>query len=86
MCTLVVRALWIFTDNYIRNNQDWDPCYLRRIFDKNFDNISELWLDGVEDSVLLKEMENYEHYCLIVEDISLDDDELCSAVEIIEYE
>ena len=59
---------------------------MHRIFDKSFDNISELWLDGVEDSVLLKEMENYECYCPIVEDISLEDDELCSAVERIEYE
>ena len=43
-------------------------------------------MEGEEDSVLIKEMEEYERYCPIVEDISLDDNVLCDAVQRIEDE
>ena len=33
-------------DNNLFENLDWDPCYLARIFDTDFNNMSELWNDS----------------------------------------
>ena len=43
----------------------------------------ELWSS---DRDLVMDVEKLEKYCPIVEDISMDDQELCEAVEQIEYE
>ena len=68
-------------------NSDWDPCYLSLIFDESFDNMSELWNEEyVPDSVILQNVDEREFYSPLVEDISLDDDELRNAVEEIESE
>ena len=45
-----------------------------------------MWSSNVTDSDLVQECERVEKYCLIMEDISLDDSTLCQAVEIIEEE
>ena len=67
-------------------NRDWDPCYLRYIFSQDFYEFGDLWLNGVGDQDMIKAAENIEPYSPIVEDISMDDDSLCKAVEQIERE
>ena len=67
-------------------NCDWDPSYLSCIFDVDFDDCSDLWISDVSDSDLLGIVTIMESYCPIVEDISMDDNELCQAVEKIEEE
>ena len=65
-------------------NLDWDPSYLLLIFDQDFYDMSELWnaSSSISDSDILKAM--YQKYSPIIEDISIDDDSLCEAVEAIE--
>ena len=73
-------------DDYnLIQNLDWDPVYLHGIFDQDFNDMSELWSggDSVSDSVVLNAMDRYYP---IVEDITIDDDTLCEAVELIENE
>ena len=50
--------------------------------------MTELWKSNVADSVLVNETSRVERqpYCPVTEDISLDDQTLCSAVEKIEQE
>ena len=50
--------------------------------------MTELWKSNVADSVLVNETSRVEcqPYCPVTEDISLDDQTLCSAVEKIEQE
>ena len=80
-CTFAMESDDIFI------NSDWDPCYLSLIFDESFDNMSELWNEEyVPDSVILQNVDEREVYSPLVEDISLDDDELHKAVEEIESE
>ena len=69
-------------------NSDWDPCYLRRIFDTDFFECADLWQNSMEfsDQELVQHVEGMERYQPIVEDISLEDDVLCTAVEKIEEE
>ena len=67
------------------SNLDWDPVYLSRIFESEFEDYSNLWDD--EHSVSGREMMEVAeggNYCPIVEDISIDDDTLCSSIEEIE--
>ena len=73
-------------DSNFIENRDWDPLYLSSIFDSDFCEISDLWVDSMDvtDQDLVKHVENVERYSPIVEDISLDDDILCTAVEKIE--
>ena len=66
--------------------RDWDPAYLSSIFDVDFYDYSEMWQSGMGDSELLHTVTELEKYCPIVEDISIDDEELCNAVERIESE
>ena len=65
-------------------NLDWDPSYLLLIFYQDFYDMSELWnaSSSISDSDILKAM--YQKYSPIIEDISIDDDSLCEAVEAIE--
>ena len=64
---------------------DWDPSYLACIFDADFYDMSELWdAELVSGSLLLDMVEKSEIYSPLVEDISLDDNVLCHAVEEIE--
>ena len=74
------------TDSELWINRDWDPVYLSDIFEEEFDDIESLWSSDVNDLELVSYIENMEKYIPIVEDISLDDDLLCSAVEQIEEE
>ena len=72
------------SDKLLLSNRDWDPTYLRSIFDCDFFECSDLWISDMEDSELLNVAEHLEKYFPEVENISLDDNELCSAVEQIE--
>ena len=67
-------------------SKDSDPNYLKEIFREDFDDYSKLWKSNVGDTYLIKEVENVEKYCPVVEGISLDDETLCAAVEKIEDE
>ena len=80
-------------DDVLFHDLDWDPDYLAGIFDTSFDNIVEIgdmWCQNelVSDHELINSVENVgrEVYKPIVEDISMDDDTLCHAVEQIESE
>ena len=74
-------------DACLWNKRDWDPSYLRKIFSHDFYEFSELWSDkNIKDTELVKQVEMVEKYSPIVEDISLDDETLCTAVEKIEDE
>ena len=73
-------------DSELIGNLDWDPAYLALIFDSDFEDMSELWNDSlsVSDSKILHAMDT--KYCPIIEDITIDDDCLVSAIEAIENE
>ena len=74
------------TDYLMWMSRDWDPSYLADMFREDFDDYSELWKSNVADKELVEEAKKVEKYTPIVEDISLDDDTLCTAVEKIEDE
>ena len=67
-------------------NFDWDPAYLKQLFTQDFYDFRELWNSNIPDEDLVTEMNKVERYSPIVEDISLDDTVLCTAVEKIEQE
>ena len=73
-------------DSYFLSNQDWDPSYLSELFREEFSDCESLWTDDIQDSDLIIEMERLERYSPVTEDISLDDNQLCEAVEKIEHE
>ena len=68
------------------SNRDWDPLYLASIFDTEFFDFSDMWSSDVSDYDLVTEGNKVDTYSPLVEDISMDDVELCSAVEKIEEE
>ena len=76
----------ICNDSSFLLNCDCDPVYLVSIFDVDFHDISDLWDNNMEDCELLDVVTTIEKYSPIVEDISLEDDVLYSAVEQIESE
>ena len=67
-------------------NRDWDPSYLAEIFDSDFYDFSDMWSNEIEDVDLVDSVNKLESYCPIVEDISMEDSELCQVVEQIEEE
>ena len=73
-----------FSDEYFSTNCDWDPCYLAMLFEEEFNDFSLLWISEISDVELITEGSKMDVYCPIVEDISIEDDVLCSAVEKIE--
>ena len=54
------------------------------LFDEDFHDFSELWCGNMENRDLVNAVEKLEIYSPVVEDISLDDNVLCQAVEKIE--
>ena len=74
------------SDDYLKVNQDWDPSYLEELLCEDFFDFTNLWESNIQDCELLKEMDRVERYSPITEDISLDDEKLCTAVEKIEHE
>ena len=74
------------SDRLLVCNKDWDPSYLQEIFEPDFYDFSHMWNSDVSDNVLVCQVENIEKYSPITEDITMDDDILCSAVEQIEKE
>ena len=72
-------------NDYLETNLDWDPSYLAQIFNVDFNDMSDLWgeSDSSVDTLLLQEMDKY---CPVVEDITIEDEVLCAAVESIENE
>ena len=73
-------------DHYLMENRDWDPSYLRLMFSEDFYEFTDLWHSNVCDTELVQEMEKLDIYQPIVEDISMEDHVLLSAVEQIEKE
>ena len=71
------------SDRLLMSNLDWDPGYLKEIFDSDFNDCTDLWFSDITDMDIVKEVDKYSP---IVEDISLDDDMFCRAVEKIESE
>ena len=74
------------SDDYFIDNHDWDPSYLMDIFTQDFESFDSLWCSTISDIELVHNVEQVEKYCPITEDISMDDNVLCSAVEKIEEE
>ena len=74
------------SDRHLLDNRNWDLCYLKDIFDIDFNDSSELWINDIDDMELVQVANDVERYSPIVEDISMDDTELCKAVEKIEEE
>ena len=76
------------SDYYLLQNRDWDPIYLSQLFSEEFYyDFTDLWNTGnMNDMDLVSAVEKVEKYSPIVEDISLDDEVLCPAVEQIEDE
>ena len=74
------------SDDVLWKNRDWDPSYLSQLFSEDFHDVSDLWNINVGDRELVQEANKVEKYSPIVEDISLDDESLCQAVENIEKE
>ena len=74
------------SDKTLWSNRDWDPSYLSELFKEDFYDFSNMWSSNVTDNEIITETEKVERYCPITEDISLDDNVLCRAVEKIEEE
>ena len=73
-------------DGVLSRNRDWDPGYLRELLQSDFYDFNELWSSNVNDEELVLETNRVEKYCPIIEDITIEDDILCDAVEKIEEE
>ena len=72
------------SDSVLVRNRDWDPNYLLDLFSEDFYEFGELSKSSnMGDTELVQ---NVEKYCPTVEDISMDDVELCQAVDEIEYQ
>ena len=76
------------SDSSLLINRDWDPSYLSQLVGVDFFEFNDLWNTGrdMNDKGPFQNVERIEKYCPIVEDISLDDEVLCTAVEKIEEE
>ena len=74
------------SDSLLWRNRNWDPNYLLELISEDFYEFAELWDSDMADLDLISQVEQIEKYCPIVEDISLDNQILCSAVEKIEEE
>ena len=74
------------SDSVLLMNRDWDPDYLCDILSEDFFDLDEMWCSNITDSELVNEVNRVEKYSPITEDISLEDEVLCSAVERIEEE
>ena len=77
------------SDRLFFTHCDWDPQYLRDLVTQDFYEFKEHWENSLPDIELVKATEGAmatEAYRPLVEDISLDDEALCEAVEQIEYE
>ena len=82
MCSLDMEL----SDNLLCINCNWDPSYLASVCNVDFIDFSDLWVNEISDKELLEADTNYQKYCPVVEDISIEDSELCLAVEQIEKE
>ena len=74
------------SDKLLVTNINWDPAYLQDIFQQDFYEFKDLWSADVQDSQLVSEVDTMEKYCPITEDISIDDELLCTEVKRIESE
>ena len=85
MYIYIVKSMEL-SDSCLLANRDWDPVYLSSLFETDFDDFSELWINDINDMELLEAEKVVYKYCPIVEDISMEDSDLCLAVERIEEE
>ena len=77
----MVNVTMEVTETSLICNKDGDPVYLQTIFDTDFYEFTDLWTTSVPDMELIRHVENVEKYCTIVENISLNDNTLCEAVD-----
>ena len=68
------------------SEQYWDPLYLHELFREDFYDFNPLWKSSLCHRDLVHAVETLKRYNPLVDDISLDDDVLCSAVKEIELE
>ena len=54
------------------------------LFSDEFEDYSDMWKSNITDMELVNEVNKMEFYCPIVEDISIEDNVLCTTVEKIE--
>ena len=66
------------SDDFLLRHRDWEPSYLSEILTQDFYEFS--------DTDWVREVEKVERYSPIVEEISLEDKVLCTAVENTERE
>ena len=88
---VVTDICWVIfemevSDELLLENRDWDPSYLSEILSVDFFEFEDLWDSNVNNCDLVSEINKVEMYQPIVEDISLDDETLCEAVESIKKE
>ena len=88
---VVTDICWVIfemevSDELLLENRDWDLSYLSEILSADFHEFEDLWDSNVNNCDLVSEINKVEMYQPIVEDISLDDETLCEAVESIEKE
>ena len=74
------------SDRLFVTNCDWDPQYLRELVTQDFYDFKEHWQSSVMSDMELIAAERQSPYCLVTEDISIDDDTLYEAVAQIENE
>ena len=75
------------SDDFLMKNHDWDPSYLSQLVLDDFYEFADMWMvSNVSDSEIIQESQRVECYYPITEDISMDDIELCTAVEKIKQE
>ena len=73
------------SENIFNLDKDWDPHYLGLLFSQNFHDFSNLLKSNMCDQDLLHAVKTIERYNPMVENILLDDETLCEAVEDIGY-
>ena len=63
------------SDQYLIENPDWNPEYLRTLFSHDFYDMNDHWngTNFISDTDMCQVNEKY---CPIVQDISMDDDDL----------
>ena len=72
------------SDGILMCNKDWDPSYLRMLFDEDFYEFNNLWTSNVSDKEIITAEQSTSKYVPIVEDISIEDEVLCNAVDQVE--
>ena len=87
-CILFPAVVMELLDRVFVTNHDWYPHYLRELVTEDFYKFKEHWQSGLPLDMELLTVETCPdaQYCPVTEDISVDDNTLCQAVEAIEHQ